>query len=721
MNQTGKARTILTTVLIGLIGLVIFGLLWASFFATTERSGLGWYFFGYTMGLTMIVLPCTLPLAFVIVPLSMKKGGVKGLGVALAFGLGVVVMLSMYGVAAAVVGKTIQTTVTASQIGVKLQSFELVKNWVYLFAGLLAYLFALGELGFIKFRMPSYTGAAPAFIQNQHDYLKAFLLGLFLGNVGVGCPHPATPLIFIEIITSANIFYGWTLFLVHAIGRVVPLLLLAILGILGVNGLTWLVARKEKVERATGWVMVYVAAFILVLGLFTHAWWVNSGQHTLLEDITGEKQFLGKIINQFHLGEVPHRHGLEIGTGLLGLPLWLGNWALAFFWIAPLWWYYRKKERSISALPEEEKKTEYRMMPWRFWFLVVLSLLLAQLVIYTLPTRFFYQSMVGEDNHLDNPMTEEDSTHSPAAIHEETEVREGLVVNMNASPALPVAGSATTLDFFVNEKPGAIPVASSLLQVEHEKLMHVIGVRSDMNEFFHIHPNPSGTPGMLSVDYVFSKPGRYKIWSEITKDNVDHKIGHPELLVGGGGAVEEKQISFARSMTVGDYQVALLIDEPVVKGKESRIAFDLHALTGDEVVLENFLGAQMHLAIIKDDWTQFIHAHPMGDSHMSASVFSEAMAHGDEDAGHAAEIDDHGVEFREAFPEAGLYRIFGQFRPVGSALDPDKAILVSFWVQVSETAPASGLPIKWILGLASLVLMTVLSLGVSRFLKVKTA
>ncbi len=179
-----------------LLAVIAGGLVW--FFTTTlnvqsgleatgSTIGFGWYVFSFAAGLTMIVLPCTLPLAFVIVPLSMGKGMVKGLGMAICFGLGVAITLSLYGIAAAVIGK-----VAIGTLGAPL---EVVKNWLYFVAGTLAYLFALGELGLINVRMPTYTGAAPAFIEKQRDYIKALALGLFLGNVGVGCPHPATPFI----------------------------------------------------------------------------------------------------------------------------------------------------------------------------------------------------------------------------------------------------------------------------------------------------------------------------------------------------------------------------------------------------------------------------------------------------------------------------------------------------------------------------------------------
>lgn len=341
-GDSNKFKTVLASFSLGLFALVVFGLLWFFFLGPATPVGFGWYLFSFAAGLSMIVLPCTLPLAFVIVPLSLGKGARKGLGIALAFGLGVALTLSLYGVIAAIVGE-----VAVGTLGAPL---ETVKNWLYFVAGAFAYLFALGEIGLVRFRMPSYTGAAPAFIQKQGDYLKALLLGLFLGNIGVGCPHPATPVILTRIAASGDIFYGWLLFFVHAAGRILPILLLALLAILGVNALSWLIARKDRIERATGWGMVFVAAFILVLGLFTHDWWVLSGQHSYLEELTGEERFLGIIIQRFNLAGVPHAHGLPTGSGLFGLPLALGNWVLVGLWLLPIWWYYLKKKSEIRNL-----------------------------------------------------------------------------------------------------------------------------------------------------------------------------------------------------------------------------------------------------------------------------------------------------------------------------------------------------------------------------------
>lgn len=383
-----KSKSILISSIFGLLAVIVFGLLWFFFLAPAVPAGIGWFLFSFAAGLTMIVLPCTLPLAFVIVPLSMGKGVAKGIGTALSFAFGIVITLSIYGIIASVIGK-----VALGSLGAPLES---VKNWVYFIAGIFAYLFALGSIGLLAFKMPTYTGAAPDIIQKKQDYLKAFLMGLFLGNIGIGCPHPATPLLLIEAATSGNVLYGWLLFFVHAVGRVLPLLFLAFMGIMGVNGLSWLVARKEKVERATGWAMVFVGAFILVLGLFSHDWWVNSGQHTLLESITQEERFMNIIGEKLETGNA-HHHGLEDGTGLFGLPLWLGNWVLVLLWAIPFFWYLRKEKARIAQIPETnqvpERTAEENVRHMRRKFYIALIIALGAIFIYILPMRFYNQSI----------------------------------------------------------------------------------------------------------------------------------------------------------------------------------------------------------------------------------------------------------------------------------------------------------------------------------------
>lgn len=721
-----------------ILAIIVFGLLWLFFLSPSNPSGLGWFLFSFAAGLSMIVLPCTLPLAFVIVPLSMGKGIRKGLGIAVSFALGITLTLSLYGIIAALVGRF-----AIDSLAVPL---ETIKNWVYFIAGVFALLFALGEVGLLKFRMPSYTGAVPAFIQRQQDFLKAFFLGLFLGNIGVGCPHPATPLILIEIASSGDVLYGWLLFFVHAIGRVLPLIFLAILGILGVNGLSWLVTRKDKVERATGWAMVFVAGFILTLGLFSHDWWVNSGIHTQFEKLTQEATFL-QIINERFNTTTAHGHGIATGTGLFGLPLWLGNWVLVFLWTIPLWWWRSKERKRIRDLSIEnkvsEKEEESKNLHMRTKFYLALSLLLALIFIYVLPHNFLQHEAL-EDNHdgteIADMMMEGGQAHS-SVYHEENEVAEGLAVNLLAD-ASRVVGATSSLQFFVNEKPAGTAVDD--LELEQEKYIHVIGVRDDLSQFFHIHPEKVSS-GLWKVDYVFTESGTYKVWSNITRAGITHLFGHQVFAVSTKSVVvpattTSRFLGFAKNIVLGEYQVGITYPEPIVIGRETRIDFAVKDVIGQGIILEPYLGAMAHLAIIKDDLTVYMHTHsgepgqtPEGQEHGHESFLSisQALANGIPEG--TPVVPASQISFNVNFPKAGIYKMFLQFRPEGIELPKDQSLVGEVYINVFASGPAypnlasveendhsENPPFsKPVLVFLSLVIMLFLSRAVYKFIQIE--
>ena len=721
-----------------ILAIIVFGLLWLFFLSPSNPSGLGWFLFSFAAGLSMIVLPCTLPLAFVIVPLSMGKGIRKGLGIAVSFALGITLTLSLYGIIAALVGRF-----AIDSLAVPL---ETIKNWVYFVAGVFALLFALGEVGLLKFRMPSYTGAVPAFIQRQQDFLKAFFLGLFLGNIGVGCPHPATPLILIEIASSGDVLYGWLLFFVHAIGRVLPLIFLAILGILGVNGLSWLVTRKDKVERATGWAMVFVAGFILTLGLFSHDWWVNSGIHTQFEKLTQEATFL-QIINERFNTTTAHGHGIATGTGLFGLPLWLGNWVLVFLWTIPLWWWRSKERKRIRDLSIEnkvsEKEEESKNLHMRTKFYLALSLLLALIFIYVLPHNFLQHEAL-EDNHdgteIADMMMEGGQAHS-SVYHEENEVAEGLAVNLLAD-ASRVVGATSSLQFFVNEKPAGTAVDD--LELEQEKYIHVIGVRDDLSQFFHIHPEKVSS-GLWKVDYVFTESGTYKVWSNITRAGITHLFGHQVFAVSTKSVVvpvttTSRFLGFAKNIVLGEYQVGITYPEPIVIGRETRIDFAVKDVIGQGIILEPYLGAMAHLAIIKDDLTVYMHTHsgepgqtPEGQEHGHESFLSisQALANGIPEG--TPVVPASQISFNVNFPKAGIYKMFLQFRPEGIELPKDQSLVGEVYINVFASGPAypnlasveendhsENPPFsKPVLVFLSLVIMLFLSRAVYKFIQIE--
>ncbi|MDP3735210.1 MAG: hypothetical protein Q8R39_02150 [bacterium] len=297
-------------------------------------------------------------------------------------------------------------------------------------------------------------------------------------------------------------------------------------------------------------------------------------------------------------------------------------------------------------------------------------------------------------------------------VIEEISVREGLVVHMSITT--PVTTSMPLpFSFLINEKPGNTVVPFYELDVEHTRLMHVIGVRSDLNEFRHIHPEPSpDDPAVFRIEHTFDNPGEYKFWSEIARGQQHFTFGHPMFMVTGDGVESKKVISLARNVIVGDYQVALSVPQRIATGRAADLTFDVHTLVGDGIALEEYLGEPMHLVAIKGDLSQFVHAHPT-EAHTHAINTLAPVAHAHGPTGDAPGYEP--VNFHVAFPTAGFYKLFAQFRPQGANLDTDETLTATFWVEVKDStlAPATG---QVLLTTVSLVLMALLSVWVYRYI-----
>jgi len=268
--MTSKIRNSLIIFSFLLLSITIIGIFWL---VTTPGAQAG-LIFAYAAGLSMIFLPCTLPLVFVIVPLAMKQSPLKGLTMAILFGLGLAITLSIYGAAVAWVGNYI--------------GMNTLIRWMFGIAGAMAFVFGLSELKLIVLRLPFMAKVLPTSFQKGGDYSKSFFMGLFLGNAGVGCPNPAFYVLLTYIATVGTVSDGVLLGVVHGLGRATPLIFLTILAILGINTLNWVSRSQEKVERFMAWGLVGIGAYLFQYLPFKMAFWENSIFHVVWNDIVSK-------------------------------------------------------------------------------------------------------------------------------------------------------------------------------------------------------------------------------------------------------------------------------------------------------------------------------------------------------------------------------------------------------------------------------------------------
>lgn len=291
------------------------------------------YFLSLVGGISNIVLPCTLPLVFIIVPLAMVAAGAtaagrarRGVIMALLFGLGLAITLGIYGAAMGWVGGYF--------------GLDNATRAMYALAGIAALVFGLSELGLITFQMPSY-GGIPRFVQIlKNDYVKVFLLGLLLGNAGVGCPNPITYVVLTFAATTGDWLQGALLMAVNGIGRVLPLLLFVILGILGVNAVRWLARRTDSIKKFTAWMLVMLGSFILLNGILGHLWYEGGLFH---EGLNATFMSLGgKMIGEADIAIEEFEKPVPFVE--------YGAWINLIVTLVPLFWYWRKYPQNRKGI-----------------------------------------------------------------------------------------------------------------------------------------------------------------------------------------------------------------------------------------------------------------------------------------------------------------------------------------------------------------------------------
>ena len=279
-----------------LFSLIFIGMIFSLEISSSAIQGqehtayLSWLVIAYVAGLSMIVLPCTLPLVFIIVPLSMGKGYKKGLAMALLFSLGLVITITSYGVGIAAIGQS--------------ASLDQASTVMFLVAGIAAFVFGLSQLKMISLKLPSYSGT-PRLIQKRGDYAKSFFMGLLLGNAGVGCPNPLFYWLLIYIAGTGTLEIGASLGVVHGVGRAIPLILMSVLAVLGINATKGLTVKRESIERASGWMLIVIGSFLIINGLPEgHQWYeetfVHQGWNKIIE--------MTPIPSEFEMDEHEHDH-----------------------------------------------------------------------------------------------------------------------------------------------------------------------------------------------------------------------------------------------------------------------------------------------------------------------------------------------------------------------------------------------------------------------------
>jgi hypothetical protein len=235
------------------------------------------------------------------------------------------------------------------------------------------------------------------------------------------------------------------------------------------------------------------------------------------------------------------------------------------------------------------------------------------------------------------------------------------------------AGQSTKISYKITNDKGEV---LKDYMVAHEKIMHFIIVRKDLQGFQHLHPDFNQSTGEFTVNVTFPTDGPYRIFPDFTPTpenpqkltvtlNKDINVGDltkykPQALT----------IDTATSKTAGGFTIDYFIGSTPKTGAQLDYGLTVSDPKVDaQIQLEPYLGAMGHGVIIKEGTLEFIHTHASGMDMEGMEGMSAA-----EHAGHMPEPDT--VDFSTKFSEAGTYKIFTQFQVKGKVVTSDYVIKV---------------------------------------------
>lgn len=195
-------------------------------------------------------------------------------------------------------------------------------------------------------------------------------------------------------------------------------------------------------------------------------------------------------------------------------------------------------------------------------------------------------------------------------------------------------------------------------EVAHEKIMHFIVVRKDLQNFQHIHPDFNQESGEFTVNITFPTDGSYRVFPDFTpsEDNPQKlpvTVFH-DMDVGDMSKYKAQAVIPDTDLkkTVGEYQIAYNFPAEIMMRNEITYSLSIGKNGQSVTDLQTYLGALGHSVILKEETLNFIHTH-------------------------AGEIGTGPkIEFAATFPESGVYKIFTQFQHKGKVQTVDYIVKI---------------------------------------------
>lgn len=275
------------------------------------------------------------------------------------------------------------------------------------------------------------------------------------------------------------------------------------------------------------------------------------------------------------------------------------------------------------------------------------------------------------------------------------------------------SGAAARLLISLTASSGR-PVTEQDLLVVHTQKLHLLAIDPSLDDYQHLHPQPTGVPGEFAVDFTPRRDGEYRLFADFTPRATGRALYAGARIVVEGGRAEARSastVASARAEASPDLAApahdgarngggsagaiasdparrisseppvsgqAAAIDEPrtaVVEGYRFSLSLDrdpprinetaelrleVLALDGSPAALEEIMGARAHVVAFDRGRTGFAHLHPLVEPGAldTGSVGAEPL------------------RFQLSLSDPGTYRLWAQVKIAGRELFAPFAVTV---------------------------------------------
>ena len=306
-----------------------------------------------------------------------------------------------------------------------------------------------------------------------------------------------------------------------------------------------------------------------------------------------------------------------------------------------------------------------------------------------------------DDTNHDSTMTTHPSTSGGhgghGAPHRDTSATgaPAALLEFRSEPAVIEPGKPATWHIRTINATTGKPIEE--LAINHEKLMHLLVISTDLAWFNHIHPEHVGD-GKFTVRTTLPSAGVYRIYADITPKGGTQLFAQTQVVAGTDGNVATSVLPVVDTAGAGgwivrrvashpegepgaiggdEYEVAMMpMPTKLEAGVESMLHFQIRDARGRALTdLEPYLGAMGHAVVLSTDMKTMLHTHPMDAGEHAGD--SAKHAHGSAKTGRSTSSGSADVIFHTTFPAAGLYKVWGQFQHKGRIITAPFVLRVS--------------------------------------------